>query len=474
MKVNQGPAIMWFRRDLRLGDHPALHRAAELGGDAGVLGVFVLDDALLAPSGKPRAAFLAGCLDALNESMNGHLVILKGDPSIVIPDLTRGINASAVVVSGDFGPYGLRRDSAVEAILGLDRVPFERVGSSYAVDPGTVLSDKGAPLKVFTAFKRRWETIGPHVVFDEPSVSWIDFPSMASTGQMVEDAGRSRPERFDGLADGVIAGSFEPGEQAALLRLEAFDGAKALYYREMRDIMAEPGTSGLSPYLRFGCLHPRTALALVSGDDEGSASFRSELCWREFYADVLFHEPQSARETLQTSLANLEWDEGSIARERFQAWAKGETGIPLVDAGMRQLLAEGWMHNRTRMICASFLVKHLHIDWRWGARWFMDRLIDGDLASNSHGWQWTAGTGTDAAPFHRIFSPIAQAERFDAAGTYIRRYVHELATVEPPQLFQPGGGEGLLSVPTYPHAIVDLKVEREEALARFAKARGKS
>ena len=239
-------------------------------------------------------------------------------------------------------------------------------------------------------------------------------------------------------------------------------------------MMAEPGTSGLSPYLRFGCIHPRTALNAVAGDDEGSVTFRSEIAWREFYADVLFHEPRSARETLQPSLRSLRWDSGPIAVEHFQAWARGETGIPLVDAGMRQLLAEGWMHNRTRMICASFLVKHLHIDWRWGARWFMDRLIDGDLASNSHGWQWTAGTGTDAAPFHRIFSPIAQAERFDVAGSYIRRYVTELASVEPPQLYQPGGGSGLLRPEAYPEAIVELKAEREEALARFAEARGKS
>ena len=472
--MNQGPAIMWFRRDLRLGDHPALHEAVKLGAQAGVLGVFVLDDALLAPSGKPRAAFLAGCLDALNEAMGGHLVILKGDPSIVIPDLARGIHASAVVVSADFGPYGQRRDSAVEAILSLDRIPLERVGSSYAVDPGTVLSDKGAPLKVFTAFRRRWETIGPHVVLEAPEVRWIDFPSMATTSQIVDDAGRMRPDRFEGLDDGATLGSFAPGESAALARLDEFAGAKAAYYREMRDIMAEPGTSGLSPYLRFGCIHPRTALAVVNGEDEGSTTFRSEICWREFYADVLFHEPQSARETLQPSLAELRWDDGEVAERRFQTWARGETGIPLVDAGMRQLLAEGWMHNRTRMICASFLVKHLHIDWRWGARWFMDRLIDGDLASNSHGWQWTAGTGTDAAPFHRIFSPIAQAERFDAAGTYIRRYVSELATVEPPQLYQPGGGSGLLRPEGYPAPMVDLKAEREEALARFAHARGRS
>jgi len=472
--VSQGPAIMWFRRDLRLGDHPALTEAVKLGGDAGVLGVFILDDALLAPSGKPRASFLAGCLDALNESMGGHLVILKGDPSIVLPDLVRGINASAVVVSADFGPYGQHRDSSVEAILGLERTPFERVGSSYAVDPGTVLSEKGSPLKVFTAFRRRWETIGPHVVLPEPDVSWADFPSMAVTSQIVGDAGRLRPERFNGLDEGATPGSFEPGEQAALRRLDEFVGAKAPYYREMRDMMAEPGTSGLSPYLRFGCIHPRTALQAVTGDDEGSVTFRSEIAWREFYADVLFHEPRSARETLQPSLSTLRWNTDALAVEHFQAWARGETGIPLVDAGMRQLLAEGWMHNRTRMICASFLVKHLHIDWRWGARWFMDRLIDGDLASNSHGWQWTAGTGTDAAPFHRIFSPIAQAERFDVAGTYIRRYVSELANVEPPQLYQPGGGGGLLAPVGYPEAIVDLKVEREEALARFAEARGKS
>jgi deoxyribodipyrimidine photo-lyase len=186
---------------------------------------------------------------------------------------------------------------------------------------------------------------------------------------------------------------------------------------------------------------------------------------------VLWHHPESVRSVLQPSLAHLRVDNDAQAVERFQSWARGETGYPLVDAGMRQLLTEGWMHNRVRMVAASFLVKHLHLDWRWGARWFMWRLIDGDLASNQHGWQWTAGTGTDAAPFHRIFNPTLQAERFDPDGTYVRRFIPALANVPAPQCLRPGAGAGLLAPDGYAQVIVDVALERDEALKRCAEAR---
>jgi len=212
-------------------------------------------------------------------------------------------------------------------------------------------------------------------------------------------------------------------------------------------------------------------LAEVNGEDEGSRSFRTEIAWREFYADVLFRHPSSARQALKASMAELRVDSGAQAQERFEAWASGRTGLPLIDAAMRQLTALGWMHNRARMLSASFLVKHLHLDWRWGARWFMFQLIDGDLASNSHGWQWTAGTGTDAAPYHRIFNPVVQAKRFDPDATYIHRWVPELRGTTPPEVFEPGGGEGLLKPPSYHEPIVELAVERDEALARFAELR---
>jgi deoxyribodipyrimidine photolyase len=220
-----------------------------------------------------------------------------------------------------------------------------------------------------------------------------------------------------------------------------------LHYGEGRDRPDLPGTSRLSPYLRFGSVHPRQVLARV-GSDASSEVFRSELAWREFCADVLWHHPDSAWQPLAPTGRHLRWDTGEAAHRRFAAWSAGRTGYPLADAGLRQLGSEGWMHNRVRMLTASFLVKDLHIDWRRGARLFLDRLVDGDLASNNHGWQWVAGTGTDAAPFHRIFNPVVQAERFDPEGAYVARYVGE------------AGG------PDYPPPIVDHAEERAEALRR--------
>jgi deoxyribodipyrimidine photo-lyase len=258
------------------------------------------------------------------------------------------------------------------------------------------------------------------------------------------------------------------GESAALAGLERFCATGAQGYQLGRDLLAQDGRSRLSWHLRFGSLHPCTALAAVSGDDEGSRVFRCELAWREFYADVLFHRPEAARIALKVPMRRLRVDVGRTAEERFAAWALGQTGIPLVDAAMRQLLETGWMHNRGRKLVASFLVKHLHLDWRWGARWFMWRLLDGNLASNSQGWQWTAGTGSDAAPFHRIFSPLAQAARFDPDAAYIHRWVPELEQGAAPAAFAPRGGEGLPCPASYPTPIVDLASERAEALRRFA------
>jgi len=465
------PSIFWFRRDLRLSDHPALLEAVRLGGADGVLPLFVVDDEFLAPSGPTRARFLAGCLEALEDSMGAPLVMRHGDPAKVVTDLVREVGASDVVVTGDYGPVGQRRDGAVATALEAQGVRFHQVSSPYAVEPGTVSGDKGQPLKVFSAFRRRWEVLGPHVVSPAPDVRWISASSDITASQIEARSGKRRPALFGDLPDGPPVNLPVPGEGAAHQLLEDFMGGPADGYKVRRDFLAENATSGLSPYLRFGCIHPRTILHVASGPGKDLEHFRSEVCWREFYADVLFHNPQSVTEPLQAQMSELVWDKGPEAEERFRRWARGETGIPLVDASMRQLLAEGLMHNRARMIAASFLVKHLHLDWRWGARWFMWRLVDGDLASNVHGWQWTAGTGTDAAPFYRIFSPLAQAERFDPDAAFIHRYVPELAGIPAPKVFEPGGGVSLLDQADYPEAMIDLKAEREEALRRLDEAK---
>ena len=467
------PAVFWFRRDLRLRDHPALHQAVELGGDDGVVPLFIADDALLGPSGPTRVAYLSNCLEALNEDLEGTLCLRSGAPAEVLAELCAELSVRHVVATADHAPYGQRRDAEVTEVLARVGVEMSFVDSNYAVAPGTVFGESGAPLKVFTAFRRRWEVLGPHLVLDAPEPCWVSVASTIDTGDLVTRAGRHRPAMFTDLPDQPTMELPQAGERAGLERLAAFASSSAGRYKERRDLPAVEGTSRLSADLRFGAVHPRSVLAAVAAGNEGSVTFRSEICWREFYADVLFHSPESITTSLQKSLKGLRWDTGKAAEARFRMWALGETGIPMVDAAMRQLLATGWMHNRARMLAASFLVKHLHLDWRWGARWFMWRLYDGDVASNTHGWQWTAGTGTDAAPFHRIFSPIAQAERFDADAEYIHTWVPELADVAPPQVFQPGAGTGLLRPAGYADPMVDLKAERAEALERFAEARGK-
>ena len=225
----------------------------------------------------------------------------------------------------------------------------------------------------------------------------------------------------------------------------------------------------LSPDLKWGSIHPRQILARL-GRSRAEQTFATELCWRDFYADVLFHRPESARHSMDDAVGAMPWDRGTDADELFETWAAGRTGFPIVDAGMRQLLAEGWMHNRVRMITASFLVKDLHLDWQRGARWFMQHLVDGDLASNQHGWQWTAGTGTDAAPFFRIFNPTTQGERFDPDGTYVRRWVPELADVPAKWIHRPADApDGPPS--GYPPPIVDHAEERAESLRRYEASR---
>jgi deoxyribodipyrimidine photo-lyase len=447
--------VLWFRRDLRLSDHPALHTAIDLAGPSGsVLPLFCVDPALWGPAGTNRRAFLAGCLRELDESIGGRLVVREGAPADIVPSLAAEVDAAAVVVTEDFGPLGRQRDGAVaDALLAAGR-PFVVDGSPYAVAPGTILNGTGRPYKVFTPFSKAWTAVGWAGPLRAPgNVSWTSGI-----------AGRAFPEA---AADAVLP---EPGEAAAKRVARRFWDGRLADYDTARDDPGRDATSRLSPYLRWGCIHPRQLLAKL-GRGEADRRFRLELAWREFYADVLHHRPETARVAFNPAMQSMEVDTGADTAEGFQAWCTGRTGYPIVDAGMRQLLAEGWMHNRVRMLTASFLVKDLHLDWTRGARWFMDQLVDGDLASNQHGWQWVAGTGTDAAPYFRVFSPYAQGERFDPDGTYVRRWVPELRDVADRYVHRPWtdpGGPPL----GYPAPIVDHATEREESLRRYAAVRG--
>ena len=445
-------AVLWLRRDLRLSDHPALLAARDEADE--VLPLFVLDPALQQPSGAPRLAFLYRCLRELEERTDGRLRVLTGPPEQVVPRLARDVEATGVHVSSDHGPYGRQRDERVRDALG--DVPLVATGSPYGVTPGTLSKDDGTPYRVYTPYARAWRARGLHTPALTPRVvHWTD--------------GGARTDVIP--ADPDLRGVELPpaGEGAALARWKEFLADGVSSYAETRNRPGVDGTSRLSVYLKYGCLHPRTLHADL-GRGDGERVFGGELIWRDFYADVLWHRPETAREDLQPQLAGLRYDSGRAADERFERWATGTTGYPIVDAGMRQLLGEAWMHNRVRMIVASFLTKDLHVYWTRGARHFMRHLRDGDLASNSHGWQWVAGTGTDASPYFRVFNPVKQGRDHDPDGDYIRRWVPELRSltgreVHEPWLLPDGPPNG------YPLPVVDHAEERAETLRRYAEVK---
>lgn len=445
--------VMWFRRDLRLSDNPALVEAAAQHDR--VVALFVDDAHLRGPAGPNRRWYLAGALAALDERIGGHLVVRKDAPARAVRAVARQAGAEAVYVAEDAGPYGSARDEQVAEALGGDGIELRPVGTPYAVPPGSLRTKEGTPFRVFTPFSRAWR-----------AHSW-DAPVPAPRGvRWVEEL------RSDGLpeAPAVTAELPTPGEEAATRRLRTFLDGAVDRYAEDRNRPDLDGTSRLSAHLKWGCLHPRQVLDGL-GRGKGPQTLATELAWRDFYADVLLHQPGSARTGLDERMAGMQLDSGAEADERFAAWAEGRTGFPIVDAGMRQLRGEGWVHNRVRMIVASFLVKDLHIDWTRGARHFMENLVDADLASNQHGWQWVAGVGTDAAPYFRVFNPVSQSERFDPDGAYIRRWVPELAEVEGKAVHWPH--DGLFAPDGYPAPIVDHATEREEALRRWREATGR-
>ena len=434
-------AVVWFRRDLRTADHPALLAAADAAAErhGQVAPLFVADGRLLRGAGANRRSFLAGCLAALDGSLDGSLSLRRG-PSTAHGGRVRrrGRGRHRVrhrrlhTLRAAPGRRGGRRPGRRRPDVGACQVTL-RGGPGPGADRRRLALPRVHPVPTWV--------VGSRLAPTAPAprgVRWVRSDSDVT----VDEIG----------AEPVSAALPVPGEAAATAHLEAFLAGPVASYDGDRDRPDRQGTSRLSPYLRFGCIHPRQVLARLGGGP-GAQAFRSELAWREFYADVLWHHPSSAWESLSAVGAHLRWDSGPTADRRFDAWAAGATGFPLVDAGMRQLRSEGWMHNRVRMLTASFLVKDLHVDWRRGARLFLELLVDGDLASNNHGWQWVAGTGTDAAPFHRVFNPSLQAERFDPDGSYVARHVPDAGTTG------------------YPRPIVDHAAERVEALDRWQEAK---
>lgn len=443
---------MWFRTDLRLADHPALAAAVEAGPD-GVVPLMVIDDRFWGPGASVRQGYLVQLLREFSDRIGG-LVIRRGDPAATVVDVAREVEATTVHISADFTPYGSDRDRTVEKALAEHHIDLVRTGSPYAISPGRITKDDGTPYRVFTPFYKAWQAHGWRGPAEEPStIPWV------------------RPGDSDPLPDADVPDGVrlpEPGEKAALDRWTQFLNHDVADYAEARDLPGDDRTSRMSVHLKWGTIHPRTLLADLADDpSDGAEAYARELAFRDFYADVLHHRPETISEYFDPKFAAMEYDEPG---DGFEAWKAGETGFPIVDAGLRQLLAEGWMHNRVRMIVASFLVKDLHVEWQHGAQHFLDRLVDADLASNQHGWQWVAGCGTDASPYFRIFNPTTQGKKFDPDGTYVRRWIPELADVETRHVHEPWK---LDEQPTgYPLPLVDHAEERKESLRRYEAIKG--
>jgi len=437
-------AIIWFRRDLRINDHPALLAAVESSEQ--VIPLFILDKTQIKEAGAKLLAYMAQSLRSLDESLGNNLHIIEGDQVEVLTALIKKYDVQEVHISAEYERYGAERDAKVEAA----GIKLVRTGSPYAVTPGRVVKPSDAtPYKVYTPFYRAWRTHGwrapaktpKSMKFVQPTSEYRNFPDFP-------------------LPKGVEI--IKAGEAAALSRFKEFTKKGLDTYDENRNFAAIDGTSKMSSYLKFGEIHPRTLLENL-GESKAHDTFRKEIAWREFYADVLFNNPMTDREYYAPRFADMRYDEPGA---QFKAWCEGKTGYPFVDAAMRQLIQEGWMHNRTRMVVASFLVKDLHLEWQLGERFFADHLVDYDVASNAHGWQWTAGTGTDASPYYRVFNPIEQGKRFDENGDYIRKYVPELAhlsaaEIHEPWLYLDGYSKG------YPERLVDHAIERLESLERL-------
>jgi deoxyribodipyrimidine photo-lyase len=442
--------LVWFRSDLRLADNPAWGDAT--AGNDRVVALFVIDPLLWDAVGALRRSLLASHLASLDSSLaerGGRLLVRRGTPVDVLVREARRVEA--VYWNDDVAPYSRRRDRAVLDALG----PKVRVHHGrYVHAPGRILGGTGEPYRVFTPFHRRWA-----------AVPWEPWPEPGEA-----DLGDDPGEGVPGEPPPPMAG----GEAAAWERLaRAVERADA--YGEVRDRPDLDATSRLSVDLKFGTLSPRTVVRALGEAGEGHRSMVRQLAWRDFYADVMHHHPYTVLRAMRPEYEGVRWREDP---EGLEAWQRGLTGYPIVDAGMRQLAAEGWIHNRVRMIAASFLVKDLLIDWRVGERHFRRYLLDSDVAQNVGNWQWVAGTGTDAAPYFRVFNPVRQSRRFDPHGDYIRAWIPELRRLEGGAIHAPWEAgpleleaAGVALGDTYPSPIVDHLEAREAAIAAYEAAR---
>jgi deoxyribodipyrimidine photo-lyase len=470
-------AILWFRRDLRLADHPALVEA--LTRHEHVVPLYVLDDALLRGryAGAPRVAFMLGCLRALDGALRQRgsgLVVRHGRPEDEVPAVAREVGARTVAWTSDVAPYARRRDRRVSEALRAAGVAAAPHGGGYLVDPSRPRTQGGSPYTVFSPFHRAIAGVERRAVHGAPA----EFPPLPA------DLEEGRLPALDalGVAGADVAEPIvEPGEPAARAALQRWLAGGLDDYADRHDGLSPIGTSMLSPYLRWGCLSARECeeRALRRGG-RGAAAWTRQLAWRDFYAHQLLLHPGNVGQEFQARYrgGRLAWADDA---EALEAWKSGATGYPLVDAGMRELARTGWMHNRARLVVGSFLTKDLHLDWREGERHFAGLLLDGEPAQNNGNWQWIASTGADPAPYsRRLFNPVMQQRKFDPDGRYVRRWVPELAGVPLERLPEPWTmtdaeqrAARCVIGTDYPGPIVDHAHERRVAMERYAAAAGR-
>jgi deoxyribodipyrimidine photo-lyase len=471
--------LHWHRRDLRLTDNRGL-AAAEGAGET--VAVFVLDPGVLVHAGPPRVAFLLDALESLRadyQERGSDLLLARGDPREVLPALAEEYGVSTVTWCRDYSGLARDRDAAVRRALA--DVDVDRVAVHDAVhhEPGAITTNDGDPYKVFTYFSKKWH--------DRPKRDPVEAPESAALAAVESgDDGTTEPT-VPTLADlgfDKSEATVPPaGTAAARERLGSFCESDIYRYDERRDYPADDCCSRLSAHLKYGTIGVRevyeeTEAAKMEASDETEREsvfeFQDQLAWREFYAQVLWDRPDVVTDNYKQYEQPIAWREDP---EALQAWKDGETGYPIVDAGMRQLREEAYMHNRVRMIVASFLTKDLLIDWRRGYEWFRKKLVDHDTANDNGGWQWAASTGTDAQPYFRIFNPVTQGERYDPDAEYITRYVPELAGVPADTIHSwhdLDDGARQMHAPEYPAPIVDHSKRREMALETFQRARGEA
>ncbi len=468
---------MWFRQDLRLSDNPAL--AAAVDGGSPVLPLFILDDSLERLPGGASRWWLHGSLESLAADLartGAPLVLRRGDATTVLAALAAETGAARVVWNRCYEPAARARDTGIKQALKVAGVEVQSFNGSLLHEPWTVETKQGGSYGVYSPFARACFAKGdpPPPI---PAPAGITA-SVSLSGDSLADWQLlpSRPDWAGGLRE-----TWQPGEAGARARLASFLENAVGGYKEDRNRPDMTGTSGLSPHLHWGDISPRTVWQAArsrmaeGGVDAGGEHFLKELLWREFSYHLLYHHPELPSEPLRENFAAFPWAEDP---EGLAAWQQGRTGFPIVDAGMRELWHTGWMHNRVRMIAASFLVKDLLVPWQDGERWFWDTLVDADLANNAASWQWVAGCGADAAPYFRIFNPVLQGQRYDPAGAYVRRWVPEIAALPDKHLHAPWEAppellaeHGICLGETYPAPIVDHAMARDRALAAYERIR---